>query len=179
MTHPSQENCGLPRSGSRTIGPTGGDWSDDPKSPSPTPGARAPGDIRSVTPVRRIVLQFVSAVGVLLIAAVLDFGPTASAAYISVAGDTASAGSVPTDDTPQNPTDPNFDRTPIPVGHLQGGGGMAPSGSGPSSGSAPAVGILPRTELPADGLVVYFREPAALFDLTAFIDSILDPPRQA
>jgi len=26
---------------------------------------------------------------------------------------------------------------------------------------------------------VYFREPARLFDLSAFVDSILDPPRQA
>jgi hypothetical protein len=127
--------------------------------------------------VRRPVLQFVSAVGVLLIAAILDFGPTASAAYISMTGEVASAGAGPTNDTPT----PNFDRDrgPIPAGHLQGGGGMAPSGSGPSSGSASAVGILPRAELPADGLVVYFREPAALFDLTAYVDFILDPPRQA
>lgn len=129
---------------------------------------------------RRPVLQIVSAVGVLLFAAILDFGPTASAAYISMAGEVASAGAGPTDDTP-TPTSPNFDRDrgPIPAGHLQGGGGMAPSGSGPSSGSAPVAGIPPRTELPADGLVVYFREPAARFDLTSYVDSILDPPRQA
>lgn len=131
---------------------------------------------------RRPVLQIVSAIGVLLIAAILDLGPTASAAYISMAGDAASAGvgAGPTDDTPKPPTDPNLDREhpPIPLGHFQGGG-MAPSGSGPSSGSAPVAGIPPRTELPADGLVVYFREPAALFDLTCYVDSILDPPRQA
>lgn len=130
---------------------------------------------------RRTVLQFVSAVGVLLAAAALDLGPSAGAAYISMAGDSASAGlgAGPTDDTPTTPTDPNLDRQLVPIGHLQGGGGMAPSGSGPTSGSAPAVGILPRTELPADGLVVYFREPAAVIQLSAFIDSILDPPRQA
>ena len=130
---------------------------------------------------RRVVFQCVSAFGVLLAAAVLDLGPSARAAYIPVSGicDSHGLGSGPADEPPTNPTDPNLDREPTPAGHLQGGGGMAPSGGNSSSSSTPVAGVLSRSELPADGLVVYFRAPTGSLQLSAFIDSILDPPRRA
>lgn len=132
---------------------------------------------------RRVAFQCVSAVGVLIAAAVLDLGPTARAAYIPVSDPASSVGlgSGPVDAPPAAPIDPNLDRdrVPVPAGHLQGGGGMAPSGGNSSSSSTPVAGVLSRAELPADGLVAYFREPAAAIQLSAFIDSILDPPRRA
>jgi len=58
------------------------------------------------------------------------------------------------------------------------GGASAPGSASGPGGSGP-VGILSQTELPAGGLVVYFREPSASLNLSAFIDTLLDPPRQA
>jgi hypothetical protein len=116
--------------------------------------------------------------------AVMGFGPRASAAYVSMA-DTTSPGGVccASSDSPATPVralnqDQNRDGSPQ-AAHLSGGGGMAPSGSGSSFSSPSVLGHLTSVELPASGLVVYFREPAASFDLSKFIDSILDPPRQA
>lgn len=132
---------------------------------------------------RRVVFQCLSAVGVLIAAAVLDLGPSAAAAYIPVsdAGPFSGLGSDPVDEPPAGPIDPNPDRDrgPTPAGYLQGGGGIAPSGGNASSSSSPAAGVPTRAELPADGLVVYFREPAASTHLSALIDPLLDPPRRA
>jgi hypothetical protein len=119
----------------------------------------------------------------MIAAAVLDLGPAARAAYITVS-DLASStgpGSGPIDDDTNPPIGPHLDRDPgpAPAGHLPGGGGMAPSGGNSSPSSSPAAGVLTGPELPADGLVVYFREAAASLKLSIFIDSILDPPRRA
>jgi hypothetical protein len=115
--------------------------------------------------------------------AVMGFGPRASAAYVSMA-DTTSPGGVccTSSDSPATPArtlDQNHKHDEFLLAHLSGGGGMAPTGTGSSSGSPSVVGHLSSVELPVSGLVVYFREPAASFDLSRFIDSILDPPRQA
>jgi hypothetical protein len=136
---------------------------------------------------RRCVIQFVSAVGVLVALAIFDLGPRAGAAFLTMAGKaapaelgaTAPADGAP-DAAPERQPGGDHDRLPAPAVHLQGGGSMTPpSGSGPSAGSPPVAGELPRTELPSGGLVLTYREPAAAFDLSAFIDSILDPPRPA
>jgi hypothetical protein len=137
-----------------------------------------------VSLVRRSGIQFVSAVGVVIALAVFDLGPRAGAAFWPAAGTASAAGygtlGPTTDADSLPPPGPDNDRTGLPVAAdlVPGGGGLsAPSSSGPSSGTSPVAGDLPRTEPPAGGLVVYFREPAARFDLSAFIDSILDPPR--
>jgi hypothetical protein len=116
--------------------------------------------------------------------AVVGFGPRASAAYVSMADATSPGGVCCTSsDSPATPVrtldqSQNHDGSPQ-AAHLSGGGGMAPIGTGSSSGSPSVLGHLSSAELPVSGLVVYFREPAASFDLSRFIDSILDPPRQA
>lgn len=134
--------------------------------------------------VRRLALQFGTAIAVMIAAAVMDLGPRASAAYVSMADVSVGCGAIASSDcTPSTPPNLNSDRErdglPALAGYLQGNGGMSSSGSSSSSNTPPVVGNLSRTELPTDGLVVYFREPAASIHLTAFIDSLLDPPRQA
>jgi hypothetical protein len=75
--------------------------------------------------------------------------------------------------------DQRSDGLPHLAHHLQGGGGMSAPSSGPSSGPAPVFAVLATAEPPTSGLVVSFREPPTSLQLSAFIDSILDPPRQA
>lgn len=134
----------------------------------------------TVTPVRRFALQLGITIAVVIATAVMDLGPRASAAYVSMADISAGCGTgSSTDSGNYSPDRPLLDREPPVAAHLQGGSGMSAPSSSSSSGSVPVAGDLARTELPVDGLVVYFREPAAAIHLTAFIDSILDPPRQA
>jgi len=132
--------------------------------------------------VRRFALQLVAAVVVLTASAVFDLGPRASAAYLSAAAGSGTAAtdlgaSGPSDDTPAKVNPPRDSRPDALL--QQGCGGMTPPSSGPTSNPPPVAGHSAATELPVSGLVVYFREPAASFDLTAFIDPVLDPPRQA
>jgi len=131
--------------------------------------------------VRRFALQLVAAVVVLTASAVFDLGPRASAAYLpATAGNSAAAdlgASGPAEDTPAKVNPPRDSRPDALL--QQGCGGMTPPSSGPTSNPPPVAGHSAATELPVSGLVVYFREPAASFDLTAFIDPVLDPPRQA
>lgn len=150
-------------------------------TPPPTPGIRVPGGVSPVILVRRFALQLVAAVVAMTVSAVFDLGPRASAAYLSAAAGASAASDLgmggPTDETPAKVA-----ATPVPqpTAYLQQGcGGMTPPSSGPTSSPPPVAGHSAATELPVSGLVVYFREPAASFDLTAFIDPILDPPRQA
>lgn len=138
----------------------------------------------TVTPVRRFAHQLGIAIAVVIATAVMDLGPRASAAYISMADVTEGGGTCTSAD---HQTDEQRNLTPdrepdgkIPVdAHLQGGSGMSAPSSSSSSGSVPVVGALTPIDLPPGGLVVFFREPAASIHLSAFIDSILDPPRQA
>jgi hypothetical protein len=138
-----------------------------------------------VTPVRRFALQSLATLVVLIASAIFDVGSRASAAYVAAGADLISdgfAGAAPSEDSQYEPQkfDTNRERDGLPPpGHLQGGGSMAPPGSGPTSSSSPVVADLSIAEMPMSGLVIYFREPATRFDLPAFIDSILDPPRQA
>ena len=125
----------------------------------------------------RFAFQTVAALGIVIASAVLDFGPRANAAFQTTIGNMESAGS---SETPNPLRDSKeVQKRPMPSAHLQGGGGMSSPSSGPYSGSASVVALLPRVEPPVDGLVVYFREPDAAFRLSAFIDSLLDPPRLA
>ena len=126
----------------------------------------------------RFALQTVSAVGIVIAMAVLDFGPRANAAYLSIGVRQESAG-CSTDATNPARESNLVKRPPVPSAQLQGSGGMSSPVSGPSSGSTAAVAYLPPVLPPVDGLVVYFREPDAALRLSAFIDSLLDPPRQA
>jgi hypothetical protein len=141
------------------------------------------GRVISRCQLRRPPLQLVSALGTLIALAIFDLGPRAAAAFQTMSAKPASVGLSAADDFNSQPnpdSDRERDGLPTPGVQLQGGGGtMTPSGSGPYSGSVPVAGDLSRTELPSDGLVVYYREPPASLDLSAFIDSILDPPRQA
>jgi hypothetical protein len=139
--------------------------------------------IRPVIVVRRVALQLVFVVGILLVAAILDVGPRATAAYRSMADVSGAGLDVPTDQGTDLPSKrllgQDQDGLP-PIGlHLQGGGGMSAPNSGSASGSAPVFAALTVTELPTSGLVAYFREPPISIHLSAFIDSLLDPPRQA
>jgi len=138
--------------------------------------------------VRRATTQFVAALGLLIGAAVLDLGPRAAADYVAMPAMTEASGGCSLGDASERDsgTPPNYEpervRTvwPAQPGLLPDGGGMSPTSSGGSpGGSSPAVAVLSPTEPIRNGLVAYFREPAAAFDLSAFIDPILDPPRRA
>jgi hypothetical protein len=134
--------------------------------------------------VRPIAVRLASAIGVLIAVAVLDVGPRAGAAFQSMtvkpaaakldAGDPSDAGN------PPPATGRERGRLPAPGLHHPGdGGGMVPSGSGSSSGSPPVAGYPSRTDLPVGGLVVYYREPAAPLDPSAFNEAVHGPPRRA
>jgi hypothetical protein len=135
--------------------------------------------------VNRVAVRLASAIGVLIALAVFDFGPRAGAAYQSMTVKPAAAG---LDASAADPGDANppptagRDRGPLPVPglhHTGDGGGMVPSGSGSSSGSSPVAGYPSRTELPASGLVVYYREPATPLAPSAFNEAVHGPPRRA
>ena len=146
--------------------------------------AVGPASFRGDT-VRRSVAQFASALGVLVALAAFDLGPRACAAYQSVAVNTAaaddlgmSANDVPT--LPRDLTPKNQKRvTQVDALYLPGSGGMTSPTSSSSPDGPPGAGCLPPSDPPADGLVVYFREPAGKLDLSAFVSTILDPPRVA
>jgi hypothetical protein len=137
-----------------------------------------------VIPVRCFALQCLAAFGVLVAPAILDVGSRACAAYVAAGTDVASVGmsSADVNDGPA-PVPPqlekNRDGLPNPAGHLQRGGGMAPPSSNSSSGNSPVVADLSDSQLPTCSAAAYYREPPTSIDLSAFIDSILDPPRQA
>ena len=135
--------------------------------------------------VRRSAIQFVSALGVLVALAIFDLGPRADAAYRSVAVTAPASddlGMSSADDAPVPPREltPAGQKRILPPDALYvPGGGMAPPNSTTSTDAPPGAGCLPQSEPPAGGLVVYFREPAGSLHLSAFIDSLLDPPRPA
>jgi hypothetical protein len=118
-----------------------------------------------------------ASVAVLTALAVVDLGPRASAAYLSTVDRSVGATTAP--DTP--PTAPpqahrNHDGQHA-FGNQPTGAGTTGSSGGSSGPSSPAADIPPK-EPPTSNLVVYFREPALRFELTKYVDSLLDPPRQ-
>lgn len=128
----------------------------------------------------RFAIQSVLALGVVIASAIFDFGSRAEAAFLKATPSAASMAASTTPDEAPNPFDPNeLDKAPPPPLDLQEGGGMSSPSTGGNSGSASAPGLLARFDPPTDGLVVYFREPAASLRFSSFIDSILDPPRAA
>lgn len=128
---------------------------------------------------QRFAVQAVLAVGVVIASSVFDFGSRAEAAYLTTTASSSSSARVCHNDTPA-PVDPlELSRIQPFALDLQGGGGMTSPGSGGGAGSAHAVGLVSRVEPTTDGLVAYFREPAATLHFSTFIDSILDPPRPA
>jgi hypothetical protein len=137
-----------------------------------------------VIPVRCFALQCLAAFGVLVAPAILDAGSRACAAYVAAGMDVTSVGLTSTDlnDGPA-PVSPKLEKyrdgLPTPAGHLQRGGGMAPPGSSSTSGTSPVVADLSNSQLQTSGAVAYYREPPSSIDLSTYIDSILDPPRQA
>lgn len=135
--------------------------------------------------VRRPALIPAIALAALFLQSILDLGPRAEAAYQSIAIASVSDGCAigePSDSTPADPTRVAEKASPTaPALHVPGssGGMSSPPGSGSSSGASPGVAHLLQVERPASVLVVYVRESAAALDLTAYSDSILDPPRLA
>ena len=126
----------------------------------------------------RTAIQLVLAMGVVTALAVFDFGPRANAGYLSMTSKHESVGTaVAHDETSKNPC--LVERSPLPSLQFLGGGGMSTTNTNPLSGSSAAAAFIPQVELPVDSLVVYFREAAASLRLSAFIDSLLDPPRFA
>jgi len=135
--------------------------------------------------VRRSAIQFASVLGVMVALAAFDLGPRACAAYQSVAvAATASddlgmsASDAPV--LPRGLAPKNSKRvTQVDSLYLPGSGGLSSSSSTTSPDGPSGAGCLPPSDPPAGGLVVYFREPAGSLDLSAFVSSILDPPRPA
>jgi hypothetical protein len=136
--------------------------------------------------VRRFLILALTSVGVLIASAILDMGSRASAAYLSTASRSVGAAGTgagtgagtATDETPGNPA--NYKRGDLPaLANQPAGAGTTSSGTsgGPSGPNSPAAELPPK-EPPPGNLVVYFREPAVRLELTKYIDSILDPPRQ-
>lgn len=126
--------------------------------------------------------QFVSALGVMAALAAFDLGPRAAAAYQSVAVPApasddldASAPALPQDLAPKG----QKRVTHVDALYLPGGGGMSSSSTTTSPDGPSGAGCLSPSDPPAGGLVVYYREPAGVLDLSAFVSSILDPPRVA
>lgn len=131
---------------------------------------------------RRFLIRALVAVGVLAAIAVLDLTPRAAAGYLTVAAPAASA-SLGADDDPadsHNPSPVAHRLTPkfgLPVASPQQSGGMSSTSTGSSGADGPTSGTVSQVEPPIDGMTVYYREPDISFDLSRFIDSILDPPR--
>ncbi len=65
-----------------------------------------------------------------------------------------------------------------PQGDLARGASTMPSPSYSSSSSLVAADLAP-AKPPTSAIVVYFREPSDSLPLSAFLDSLLDPPRVA
>jgi hypothetical protein len=132
--------------------------------------------------VRPFLTRALVTVGVLTALAVLDLGPRASAAYLSMASKpSAGLGAEAAADVPDSPPEPKaepvrHERFGLVTGHVPGGG--ATSSNSVSSGPTSPAADLPPREPPAGGLTVYFRQSEVLLDLSAFVDSILDPPRR-
>jgi len=131
--------------------------------------------------VSRFGTRALVALATLAALAVVGSGPRAAAAYLPSAG-TGSWDRVGLEsgDQPSVSPDrvaPDSDRDGLPSQTSQHtGGGMTPPGS-TTGGDHPPAGYLPCAGLSPDGLVVYFREPVAVLDLSTFVDSLLDPPR--
>jgi hypothetical protein len=136
--------------------------------------------------VRRFLLQALVSMGVLVALAILDLGPRATAAYLSMASKQAGAGldtGMSADDgsasLPKIDSDraPNL-RVPTPQGDLVRGMSTVPSPSNPSGSPQIAADLAPTTP-PTSGLVAYFRDSPDFLPLSAFLDALLDPPRVA
>jgi len=133
---------------------------------------------------RRFLLQALASVGVLTALAVLDLGPRASAGYLSMASTQAGAefdvgASAETGSDSLLKVDPErvyHVQEPNPQGDLARGASTVPSPSNPSLLLLVAADLSPAKPLPSC-VVVYFREPSDSLQLSAFIDSLLDPPR--
>lgn len=134
--------------------------------------------------VSRFLLNALASVGVLAALTVLDLGPRATAAYLSMASKQASAeldvGASADDDSDSlEKSDPervyNLQLLNTPA-HLARGASMVPPPSNPS-GSPLVVAALAPARPPTSSLVVYFREPPNSLPFSAFVDSLLDPPR--
>lgn len=134
----------------------------------------------------RVLVQLVFAMGVLIAAAIADLTPHAAAAYQPITVSTTQPISLDADwlvnDTASfEPFDPQpsepFNKLLHGVHHPASAGGSMTLGSSSSSGSSSPTMMPASIELSPPNLIVYMREPSELFHLTAFITSILDPPR--
>jgi len=118
-------------------------------------------------------------VGVLIASAILDTGSRASAAYLSTASRSVGSGAgTRTDEAPADPSRDNRERDERHlVTNQPASAGTSSSSNAPSNPTSQCADLPPK-EPPPGNLVAYFREPAVRLELTKYIDSILDPPRQ-
>jgi hypothetical protein len=137
--------------------------------------------IHEVQRVRRVAVQFVAALGLMIASAIFNLGPCANAAYLTTADSMRSASSAASANTRDQSRDlqESHKRRPIMIEDLQSSGGCSSPSSGSASGSSPANGLLSPLDLPTSCLVVYYREASIRLDFSWFIDSLLDPPRDA
>ncbi len=132
---------------------------------------------------RRFLLQALASMGVLTALAVLDLGPRATAAYLSLASRQAGAGfeggmceDDGSDSLPKNDREVLYHHAcPNPEINLGGGIGTVPSQ--PTSSSHLVAADLVPVKPPTACLVIFLREPPGSLHLCAIIDSLIDPPR--
>jgi hypothetical protein len=130
----------------------------------------------------RFSIRFLIAICILAVSAVLEVGPRASAAFALSVGSVEShqvSESGANSDSPFSIylIDPDNGPIPQPCLHNGGSGGMSSPDSSSASGSSPVFGDVTRVNSERTDLVVYCRERAALLYDSAFVDSLLDPPR--
>jgi len=122
---------------------------------------------------------------VLLTEALLDVGARGQAAYQPVLSTqaTSNCGMADPDDgpIPSEPARADARRVlTLDALHTPStGGSMTPPGTGSSLETSPGAAHLTQAERPTNALVVYVRESSSSLDLSAYVDSILDPPRPA